>query len=67
MEKKEKDAIELLGMIAGNSGCVIADSGGKDSSVIKHIALKVKESWNQADVCCERLEDSTAGLRTDLE
>ena len=45
MEKKEKDAIELLGMIAGNSGCVIADSGGKDSSVIKHIALKTKEMY----------------------
>lgn len=45
MEKKEKDAIELLGMIAGNSGCVIADSGGKDSSVIKHIALKAKEMY----------------------
>jgi len=26
-------------MMCGNNGCVISDSGGKDSSVLKHIAL----------------------------
>ena len=32
-------------MMCGSTGCVIADSGGKDSSVIKHIALKAKEQY----------------------
>ena len=31
--------------MCGSTGCVIADSGGKDSSVIKHIALKAKEQY----------------------
>lgn len=43
MEKQEKQAIEILHMMCGNNGCVISDSGGKDSSVLKHIALKVKK------------------------
>ncbi len=48
MEKQEKQAIEILHMMCGNNGCVISDSGGKDSSVLKHIALKVKKDtdWN---------------------
>lgn len=48
MEKQEKQAIEILHMMCGNNGCVISDSGGKDSSVLKHIALKVKTDtdWN---------------------
>lgn len=33
MEKQEKQAIEILHMMCGNNGCVISDSGGKDSSV----------------------------------
>lgn len=45
MEKQEKNAIEILNMVCGNSGCVIADSGGKDSSVLKHIALKTREKY----------------------
>lgn len=40
MEKLEKQAIELLQMMCGSTGCVISDSGGKDSSVLKHIALR---------------------------
>ena len=40
MEKLEKQAIELLQMMCGSTGCVISDSGGKDSSVLKHITLK---------------------------
>lgn len=36
----EKNAIEILKMMCGNSGCWILDSGGKDSSILKHIALK---------------------------
>lgn len=43
MEKQEKQAIEILHMMCGNNGCVISDSGGKDSSVLKHIALKTKK------------------------
>lgn len=31
----EKNAIGILQTLCGNSGCVISDSGGKDSSVIK--------------------------------
>ena len=30
---KEDDAIGMLMMICANSGCTIADSGGKDSTV----------------------------------
>ena len=45
MEKQEKQAIEILHMMCGNNGCVISDSGGKDSSVLKHIALKVKNRY----------------------
>ena len=36
----EKQSIEILKMMCGNSGCWILDSGGKDSSILKHIALK---------------------------
>ncbi len=46
MENKENNAIELLNMLCGNSGCVISDSGGKDSSVLKHIAMKTREKYN---------------------
>lgn len=45
MEKLEERAIEILHMMCGNSGCVISDSGGKDSSVLKHIALKARERY----------------------
>lgn len=45
MEKQEKQAIEILHMMCGNNGCVISDSGGKDSSVLKHIALKTKNMY----------------------
>lgn len=45
MEKLEKQAIEILQMMCGNTGCVISDSGGKDSSVLKHIALKAREMY----------------------
>lgn len=45
MEKLEKNAIEILHLICGNTGCVIADSGGKDSSVLKHIALKAHDKY----------------------
>ena len=45
MEKLEKQAIELLQMMCGSTGCVISDSGGKDSSVLKHIALKAHEIY----------------------
>ena len=31
MERLEENAIEILQMLCGNSGCVISDSGGKDS------------------------------------
>lgn len=40
----EKEAIEILHTF-GNDGCTIADSGGKDSSVLKAIALKTKELY----------------------
>lgn len=40
----EKEAIEILHTF-GNDGCTIADSGGKDSSVLKTIALKTKELY----------------------
>lgn len=45
MEKQERDAIEILNLMCGNNGCIIADSGGKDSSVLKHIAIKARESY----------------------
>lgn len=45
MEKLEEMAIEILNLLCGNSGCVISDSGGKDSSVLKHIAMKSKERY----------------------
>ena len=40
----EKEAIEILHTF-GRDGCTIADSGGKDSSVLKAIALKTKEQY----------------------
>ena len=36
----EKNAIEILRIIGSNSGFTVADSGGKDSSVLTHIAMK---------------------------
>lgn len=45
MERLEENAIEILHMMCGNSGCVISDSGGKDSSVVKHIAKKARERY----------------------
>lgn len=45
METLERNAIEILNILCGNSGCVISDSGGKDSSVLKHIAMKCKEKY----------------------
>lgn len=45
MENQEKNAIEILNMLCANSGCVISDSGGKDSSVLKHIARKCKDKY----------------------
>lgn len=53
MEKQEKQAIEILHMMCGNNGCVISDSGGKDSSVLKHtctinVAVNCKP-WNTAN------------------
>lgn len=46
MENKVNQAIELLHILCQNSGCVISDSGGKDSSVLKHIAMIAKEKYN---------------------
>lgn len=46
MEKQEKNAIEILNLLCGNNGCTIADSGGKDSSVLKHIATKAHEKYD---------------------
>ncbi len=45
MESLERNAIEILNILCGNSGCVISDSGGKDSSILKHIAMKAKELY----------------------
>ena len=42
MEKLEKEAIEILQALCTYDNCVISDSGGKDSSVLKHIALKAR-------------------------
>lgn len=39
----EKNAIEILRMIGSNNGFTVADSGGKDSSVLTHIAMKAFE------------------------
>ncbi len=36
----EKESIDILQTFCKNSGCWILDSGGKDSSVLKHIAIK---------------------------
>ena len=36
----------MLALLCSNSGCVISDSGGKDSSVLKHIAIKAHEKYN---------------------
>lgn len=36
----EKNAIEILRMIGSNNGFTVADSGGKDSSVLTHVAMK---------------------------
>lgn len=44
MERLEKNAIEILHMMCERSECIICDSGGKDSSVLKHIALQAKEN-----------------------
>lgn len=51
MEKQEKQAIEILHMMCGNNGCVISDSGGKDSSVLKHIALTIHGETMYGKVC----------------
>lgn len=45
MERLEKNAIEILHMMCERSECIICDSGGKDSSVLKHIALQTKEKY----------------------
>lgn len=45
MEKLEKEAIEILQVLCAYDNCVISDSGGKDSSVLKHIALKAREIY----------------------
>lgn len=42
----ERNAIEILQTLCGNGGCVISDSGGKDSSVIKHLALKARQQYS---------------------
>lgn len=40
----EQEAMEIL-MMFGKEGCTIADSGGKDSSVLKRIAEKCYEKY----------------------
>jgi phosphoadenosine phosphosulfate reductase len=45
MEKLEKEAIEILQVLCAYDNCVISDSGGKDSSVLKYIALKAREIY----------------------
>lgn len=47
----EEEAIEILN-IFGQEGMTIADSGGKDSSVLKAIALKCKERWGMEYKIC---------------
>lgn len=44
MSDLEQEALEIMQMF-GREGMTIADSGGKDSSVLKHIALKSKEKY----------------------
>lgn len=41
----ESNAIDMLMMTCEKGGCTISDSGGKDSSVIKHLALKAHEKY----------------------
>lgn len=41
----EENAIDILNMLCGTNGCVVSDSGGKDSSVLKHIAMKCREKY----------------------
>ena len=36
---------QILHMMCERSECIICDSGGKDSSVLKHIALQAKEKY----------------------
>lgn len=45
MEKLEEKAIETLCIFCGNYPGIIGDSGGKDSSVVKHIAMKAKGKY----------------------
>lgn len=40
----EEESIDILNTF-GQSGMTIADSGGKDSTVLKHIALKTKDKY----------------------
>lgn len=40
----EKEAMEIF-MLFGKEGCTIADSGGKDSSVLKRIAEKCRDQY----------------------
>lgn len=40
----EKESIEILNTFS-TFGCTIADSGGKDSSVLKRIAMKSKDKY----------------------
>lgn len=44
MENLEKQALDIFEMMC-QGGCTIADSGGKDSSVIKHLALKSRQLY----------------------
>lgn len=44
MSNLEEEAIDILTTF-GKEGCTIADSGGKDSSVLKNIAMKAKERY----------------------
>ena len=45
MERLEENTIEFLNTLCHNSGCVISDSGGKDSSVLKVVAMKAHEKY----------------------
>lgn len=53
----EQEAMEIL-MLFGKDGCTIADSGGKDSSVLKRIAEKCHEQYGLNF----KLEHSHTGL-----
>lgn len=44
----ESNAIEMMMLTCKNGGCTISDSGGKDSSVIKHLALKAHDKYGLA-------------------